>query len=493
MKILTQCRVVRQEGRARREVVAFLDPHMAVRGKVLDRWDEPGWVVGAAYKAEPASRLKLHPCIGPGSFRLPRIQEAVVAKDALETSDKERVMTATKEHLNVGTIGHIDHGKTTLTAALTAVSAARGFGKAITYDQIAKASEAQGRRDATKIMTIASAHVEYETAKRHFAHVDCPGHADYIKNMITGAAQMDVAIMLLDATAGPQQQTREHALLARQVGIENIVAFINKVDAADPELIELVEMEGIEMLESQGFENVQFIKGSAKLALEEISRNDGAFIEGPSPLVPIIELLDALDAFAIPERNLSGQFMLPVEDTFSIPGRGTVATGCVARGSVRVGDKVEIVGLQEDGNPRVVVVTGTQAFHKDIEAAVAGQNVGLLLRGVKQDEIQRGQVLAAPGTVQARTGGKAQFFCLSKEEGGRHTPFFSGYKPQFFFGTTDVTGVITLGDEHEMVAPGEAASFSFELEKSVGIAAGTRFAVREGSKTVGRGMVTEVQ
>jgi elongation factor Tu len=395
-----------------------------------------------------------------------------------------------KEHINIGTIGHVDHGKTTLTAALTAVQAARVGGTAKSYDEIAKASEAQGRRDPTKILTIATSHVEYESEKRHYAHIDCPGHADYIKNMITGAAQMDGAILLVDASQGPQQQTREHILLARQVGIEQMVAFINKVDIADRELVELVELEAAEMLASQGFHDVAMIRGSALGAVREIEK--GA-IDGPW-VKAIITLVEALDRIPIPARDVGSPFLMPVEHVHTIQGRGTVATGRIARGAVRVGDEVEIVGLlDEEEKPRRVVVTGVQAFHKDIEQGEAGQNIGMLLRGVKRDEIVRGQILAAPGSIRPHAKGRAEFYALSAKEGGRTTSFGIGYRPQFFIGTTDVTGTVVGIDDREVVVPGERATLTFELEKAVGIEAGMRFALREGGKTVGAGLVTTVE
>ena len=405
-------------------------------------------------------------------------------------------MAAQKEHLNVGTIGHVDHGKTTLTAAITMVQAARGLGTAVTYDEIAKASEAQGRRDPTKIVTIASAHVEYESETRHYAHVDCPGHADYIKNMITGAAQMDAAIMLVDASQGPQQQTREHALLARQVGIEHIVVFINKVDIADPELVELVELEAGEMLASQGYLNPPMIRGSARKAIET-AREVGALASYSGQLRMeldcIVQLVAALDAVPLPTRDTEGPFLLPVEHVHTIPGRGTVVTGRVSRGMVKVGEEVEIVGLVDElAKPRVVVVTGTQAFHKNIEAAVAGQNVGILLRGVKNDEISRGQVLARPGSVQSHRRVTATFYALAEKEGGRKTPFGLGYRPQCFFGTTDVTAEVKGLDGKDLVLPGDRATMDLELHKLVGVEPGMRFAVREGGKTVGAGLVTAV-
>jgi elongation factor Tu len=395
-----------------------------------------------------------------------------------------------KEHINIGTIGHVDHGKTTLTAALTAVQAARVGGRAIGYDEIAKASESQGRRDPTKILTIATAHVEYESDRRHYAHIDCPGHADYIKNMITGAAQMDGAILLIDASQGPQQQTREHVLLARQVGIEHMVAFINKVEIADRELIDLVELEAAEMLASQGYEDVPMIRGSALGAVREIA----AGVSGGPWVRAIAGLVDALDRIPLPVRDVAAPFLMPVENVYTIAGRGTVATGRISRGVVRVGAEVEIVGLlDEDEKPRRVVVTGVQAFHKDLAEGVAGQNVGLLLRGVKRDEIARGQVLAAPGSIQPHAKGRAELYVLGEKEGGRAKPFGTGYRPQFFFGTTDVTGTLIEIEGSDVVAPGGRAALTFELDKPVGVEPGMRFALREGSKTVGAGVVTAVE
>lgn len=395
----------------------------------------------------------------------------------------------TKEHINVGTIGHVDHGKTTLTAAITAVQAMKTGGKAKSYDEIAKASESQGRRDETKIVTIATSHVEYESDTRHYAHIDCPGHADYVKNMITGAAQMDGAIILIDASQGPQQQTREHALLARQVGIKHMVAFINKCDIADDELIELVEMEAGEMLESQGYNNVPMIRGSALKALQSAQKNE--INEDTECISKLIEAMDK--NIPIPKRDLEGNFLMPIEGVHTIPGRGTVVTGRVSRGSVKVGDQVEIVGLMDENKkPRPVVVTGTQAFHKDIPSADAGLNVGLLLRGVKKDEVVRGQIMAKPGSIKPHAKARAEFYALATKEGGRKTPFSSGYSPQFFFGTTDVTGNIDVVDE-ELVIPGEHATIDISLFKPVGIEKGMRFAVREGGKTVGAGVVLSVE
>jgi elongation factor Tu len=394
-----------------------------------------------------------------------------------------------KEHINVGTIGHVDHGKTTLTAALTAVQAAKVGGRAVSYDDIARASESQGRRDPTKVLTIVSAHVEYESATRHYAHIDCPGHADYIKNMITGAAQMDGAILLIDASQGPQQQTREHILLARQVGIEHLVAFVNKVDIADRELIELVELEGAEMLASQGFREVPMIRGSARGAVLDLAagRLDSPWVQA------IGVLIEALDRIPLPARDVAAPFLMPVENVHTIPGRGTVATGKVSRGQVAVGEELEIVGLLgEDEKPRRVVVTGTQAFHRDIASADAGQNVGLLLRGLKRDELERGQTLVRPGSIRPHARGWAEFYCLAAKEGGRATPFGVGYTPQFFFGTTDVTGRVVAIEGAEHVVPGDRATIEFALQKPVGVEPGMRFAVREGGKTVGAGVVVRV-
>ncbi len=400
-------------------------------------------------------------------------------------------MSQNKEHINIGTIGHVDHGKTTLTAALTAVQAMRTGGQARSYDEIAKASEAQGRRDPSKIVTIVASHVEYESATRHYAHIDCPGHADYVKNMITGAAQMDGAILLVDASQGPQQQTREHILLARQVGIEHLVAFINKIDIADPELVDLVELEATEMLASQGFVNVPMVRGSALGALKELAKGEQ---DGPG-VKAIAALVEAIDrSIPLPPRDVEGSFLMPVENVHTVPGRGTVATGRVSRGVARVGHEIEIVGAYDESDrPRKVVVTGTQAFHRDVPAAEAGMNVGLLLRGVKRDEIARGQILAAPASIIAHAKGQATFYMLAEKEGGRAKPFGIGYRPQFFFGTTDVTGSIVEIEGNTVVDPGSRATIAFELVRAVGIEQGMRFAVREGGKTVGAGLVTTVR
>ena len=399
-------------------------------------------------------------------------------------------MSQKKEHINVGTIGHVDHGKTTLTAALTAVQAARVGGEAKSYDAIAKASAAQGRRDPTKILTISTAHVEYASATRQYAHIDCPGHADYVKNMIVGAAQMDGAILLVDGSQGPEMQTQEHVLLAQQVGIEHVVVFINKLDVADPELVDLVELETVELLEKYGISDAPVVKGSALQAVRDVA--EGRL---DSPWVKSIEqLVDALDASVpSPERQTDAPFLMPVENVYTVPGRGTVATGRVVRGTAKVGDDVEIVGLlDEHAKPQRVVVTGTQAFHRDIPQAEPGQNVGLLLRGVKRDALARGQVLAAPASVKPHATGHAQLYVLSANEGGRKTAFGVGYRPQFFFGTTDVTGTfVDLGDR-PTVAPGERATVRFELHRAVGIEPGMRFAVREGGRTIGAGVVVDV-
>ena len=390
----------------------------------------------------------------------------------------------TKPHINVGTIGHVDHGKTTLTAALCTVQSARGFGKAVSYDEVAKASESHGRRDATKILTIATAHVEYETTARHYAHIDCPGHADYVKNMITGAAQMDGAVLVVSAADGPMPQTREHILLARQVNVPHLVIFLNKVDLVDdPELLELVELEVRELLDKYDFpgSDVPVIKGNALAALQNP--------KDPEKTKCIDELLEALDKhIPIPERHVDQPFLMSVEDVFSIKGRGTVATGRIERGRVKVGDEVEIVGLTETQR---TVVTGVEMFNKILSAGEAGDNVGCLLRGTKKDEVERGQVLAAPGTILPHTKFESQVYVLTEEEGGRHTPFFSGYRPQFYFRTTDVTGSLHLKDA-EMCMPGDNLSMDVCLGKAVAMEQGVRFAVREGGRTVGSGVVAKV-
>ena len=388
-----------------------------------------------------------------------------------------------KPHVNVGTIGHVDHGKTTLTAALTKVAAEKGWAKFIPYDEVAKASESQGRRDPTKILTIATSHVEYSTANRHYAHVDCPGHADYVKNMITGAAQMDGAILVVSAADGPMPQTREHVLLARQVGGPKIVVFLNKVDLIDdPELLDLVELEVRELLTKNGFdgEGAPVIRGMAVKALN----GDPAGTEG------ILKLYEALDTYIpIPERDVDKAFMMPVEDIFSISGRGTVVTGRVERGRIKVGDEIEIVGIRPTQKS---TVTGVEMFRKLLDSGEAGDNIGVLLRGTKKDDVERGQVLAKPGSITPHTKFKGEVYILNKEEGGRHTPFFKGYRPQFYFRTTDVTGVAQLPEGTEMVMPGDNVNLTVELIAPIAMEKGVRFAIREGGRTVGAGTVTEV-
>ena len=389
--------------------------------------------------------------------------------------------TRTKPHVNVGTIGHIDHGKTTLTAAITKYESLKRGGTFVGYDEIDKAPEEKERG-----ITIATAHVEYETEKRHYAHVDCPGHADYIKNMITGAAQMDGAIIVVAATDGPMPQTREHILLARQVGVPNIIVFMNKCDLVDdPELLDLVEMEVRELLTSYGFpgDDVPVIKGSALKALEADS------IDSPD-FQCITELLDALDSYLPePQREMDKPFLMPIEDVFTISGRGTVVTGRVERGVIKVSDEVEIVGIHPTMKS---TCTGVEMFRKLLDQGQAGDNIGVLLRGVKREEVERGQVLAAPKSITPHKKYKAEVYVLSKEEGGRHTPFFSGYRPQFYFRTTDVTGVITLEEGVEMVMPGDNATFNVELICPVAMEQGLRFAIREGGHTVGAGVVTQI-
>jgi elongation factor Tu len=387
-----------------------------------------------------------------------------------------------KTHVNVGTIGHVDHGKTTLTAAILAVQAHAGFARAKSYADIARGGTV---RDESKTVTITLSHVEYETATRHYAHIDCPGHADYIKNMITGAAQMDGAILLVDGSQGPQHQTKEHILLARQVGVERIVVFINKVDIADPELLELVVAEARECLELHGYGGSPVVFGSALGALRDPAR-DGDCIR---------ELLEAMTThFPDPVRDFDAPFMMPIEGVHTIPGRGTVVTGRIERGVLPVGATVEIVGLVDaEAKPRQVVVTGIQTFHKDKPEARAGENCGLLLRGVGRDEVVRGQVLIAPGSVRSRTKARAELFVIPEKEGGRHTPIFPGYSPQFFFGTTDVTGALAMLHGMLMINPGDHAEVSLELQKPVGMEPGMRFAVREGGKTVAAGVILSVE
>lgn len=386
-----------------------------------------------------------------------------------------------KPHVNIGTIGHVDHGKTTLTAAITTVLANRGLAESFKYDEIDKAPEEKERG-----ITINTAHVEYQTDNRHYAHVDCPGHADYVKNMITGAAQMDGAILVCSAADGPMPQTREHILLASRVGVDYIVVFLNKADMVDDEeLLELVEMEVRELLSEYNFpgDDIPVIKGSALQALENPTDEKA--------IAPILELMEAVDSYIpTPERATDKPFLMPVEDVFTITGRGTVATGRVERGVLHVGDEVEIVGLSEDS--RKVVVTGIEMFRKLLDEAQAGDNVGVLLRGVQRTDIERGQVLAKVGSVKPHKKFVGQVYVLKKEEGGRHTPFFDGYRPQFYFRTTDVTGNIQLEDGVEMVMPGDNAKFIIELITPIAIDEGLRFAIREGGRTVGSGVVTKI-
>ena len=383
-----------------------------------------------------------------------------------------------KPHVNIGTIGHVDHGKTTLTAAISATLAKRGLAQKVDFGSIDKAPEEKARG-----ITINTAHIEYETAKRHYAHVDCPGHADYVKNMITGAAQMDGAILVIAATDGPMAQTREHILLARQVGVPKMVVFLNKCDMVDdPELLDLVEMEVRELLNSYGFDgdNTPIIRGSALKALE----GDPAYED------KIMELMDAVDEWIpTPERDNTKPFLMSIEDVFTITGRGTVVTGRVERGELKLNDEVEIVGLKPT---QKTVVTGIEMFRKQLDFAEAGDNAGVLLRGISREQVQRGQVLAKPGTVTPHTKFEAQVYVLSKEEGGRHTPFFSNYRPQFYFRTTDVTGVVTLPEGTEMVMPGDNVNMSVELIAPIAIENGTKFSIREGGRTVGAGTVTKI-
>jgi elongation factor Tu len=387
----------------------------------------------------------------------------------------------TKPHVNVGTIGHVDHGKTTLTAAITLAQAKKHGGDAIAFDQIDKAPEERERG-----ITIATAHVEYETANRHYAHVDCPGHADYVKNMITGAAQMDGAIVVVSAADGPMPQTREHILLARQVNVPYIVVFMNKVDMVDDEeLLELVELEIRELLSEYDFpgDDIPVVMGSALKALEAGGEGDDANC--------IQELMDAIDSYIPqPKRDIEKPFLMPVEDVFSITGRGTVATGRIERGIVKKGEEVELVGMSEES--RKTVVTGVEMFRKLLDEGRAGDNAGLLLRGVGKDEIERGQVLAAPGSIKPHTKFKAEVYVLTKEEGGRHTPFFNGYRPQFYFRTTDVTGAAQLPEGVEMVMPGDNVQMEVELITPIAMDPELRFAIREGGRTVGAGVVTEI-
>ncbi len=390
----------------------------------------------------------------------------------------------TKPHVNIGTIGHVDHGKTTLTAAITKVLGMKGDAEFVAYDMIDKAPEERARG-----ITINTAHVEYQTDKRHYAHVDCPGHADYIKNMITGAAQMDGTILVVAATDGPMAQTREHIILARQVGVPAIVVFMNKCDQVDdPELLDLVEMEIRETLSENEFpgDEIPIIRGSALKALECTSTdvNDPAY-------APIIELMDAVDSYIpTPDRKADLPFLMPVEDVFTITGRGTVATGRVERGQVKTGDEVEIVGLSDE--KKKTVVTGVEMFRKILDYAEAGDNIGVLLRGIQRTEIERGQVICKPGSIHPHTKFRGQVYVLSKDEGGRHTPFFNNYRPQFYFRTTDVTGIITLDEGVEMCMPGDNIEMNVELITPIAIEEGLRFAIREGGRTVGSGVVTKI-
>jgi elongation factor Tu len=387
----------------------------------------------------------------------------------------------TKPHVNVGTIGHVDHGKTTLTAAITLLLEKRDLATYVSFDEIDKAPEERERG-----ITIATAHVEYETENRHYAHVDCPGHADYVKNMITGAAQMDGAIVVVSASDGPMPQTREHILLARQVGVPSLVVYMNKVDQVDdPELLELVELEVRELLSQYEFpgDEIPLIAGSALKALESGDP------ESPE-CASIFELLEAVDSYIpIPERDIDKPFLMPVEDVFSISGRGTVATGRVERGVVTVGDEVEIVGLRETVK---TVATGVEMFRKLLDRGEAGDNIGVLLRGIKREDVERGQVLAVPGSITPHTRFEAEVYILSKEEGGRHTPFFSGYRPQFYFRTTDVTGIMQLPEGVEMVMPGDNVTVESELITPIAMEEGLRFAVREGGRTVGAGVISKI-
>ncbi|MEI8139068.1 MAG: elongation factor Tu [bacterium] len=398
----------------------------------------------------------------------------------------KETFSRTKPHVNVGTIGHVDHGKTTLTAALTYVQSLCGLSTYIKYDQVAKASESQGRRDPTKILTIATSHVEYSSVNRHYAHVDCPGHADYVKNMITGAAQMDGAILVVSASDGPMPQTREHILLARQVGVPKVVVFLNKVDTVDdPELLDLVELEIRELLSKYDYpgDDTPIIRGSALGAIKATTADDPA-------CQCIKDLMNALDTF-IPEpvRVIDQAFLLSIEDVFSIEGRGTVVTGRIERGIIKVGEEVEIVGLK----PTVkTIVTGVEMFRKLLDQGQAGDNVGCLLRSTKKEDVERGQVLAKPGSITPHTTFKCEVYVLSKEEGGRHTPFFKGYRPQFYFRTTDVTGDITLPDGVEMVMPGDNISMTVTLIAPIAMEKSMRFAIREGGRTVGAGTVSEI-
>jgi elongation factor Tu len=395
-----------------------------------------------------------------------------------------------KIHVNVGTIGHVDHGKTTLTSAITKVTAALYGGRAVDFAEIDSAPEERRRG-----ITINVAHVEYESPRRHYAHIDCPGHADFVKNMIAGAAQMDGAILLVDGSQGPQPQTREHVLLARQVGVAHVVVFVNKTDVADPELLELVEIETRELLAAQGYHDVPVVRGSALRALQavETGRADDPFIAGIRALV---ETLD--HAIPDPTRDFDGPFLMPIEGVHTIPGRGTVVTGCVQRGVLaRDNALVEIIGLGDGGErSEPIVVTGIQSFHRDLLEARAGENVGLLLRSVGREAVVRGQVVAAPGTIRSHAVGEAELYVLTAAEGGRSKPFAAGYRPQFFFGTTDVTGTIVpaaTDDAAAIIRPGDRARVGFELQRAIGVEPGMRFALREGGRTIGAGLVTAVR
>ncbi len=391
-----------------------------------------------------------------------------------------------KPHVNIGTIGHVDHGKTTLTAAITMALAKKGLSEVRTFDSIDNAPEERERG-----ITIATAHVEYSTANRHYAHVDCPGHADYVKNMITGAAQMDGAILVVAATDGPMPQTREHILLARQVGVPKIVVYMNKVDLVDDEeLVELVEMELRELLTEYEFpgDDTPIIKGSALQALEAASSDDVPADD--ERMNSIWELMDAVDEYIpIPERDADKPFLMPVEDVFSITGRGTVATGRVERGQVKIGEEIVLLGL---GMDKKTVVTGIEMFRKELDSAIAGDNAGVLMRGINKDEIQRGMVLAKPNTITPHKSFEGEVYILSKDEGGRHTPFFNGYRPQFYFRTTDVTGIATLPEGTEMVMPGDHVKLKIEMISEIAMDEGLRFAIREGGRTVGSGVVTKI-
>jgi elongation factor Tu len=404
----------------------------------------------------------------------------------------KEVFQRTKPHVNVGSIGHVDHGKTTLTSAMTKVMEFKGLSKFKSYDDIAKASESQGRRDETKILTIATAHVEYSTENRHYAHVDCPGHADYIKNMITGAAQMDGAILVVSAADGPMPQTREHIILARQVNVPKIIVFLNKVDLVDdPELLDLVEMEVRDLLNKYEFpgDKTPIIRGCAIKAMRAKDLND-------PECKPIVELLKAMDEYIpVPQRETDKPFLLPVEDVFSIKGRGTVGTGRVERGKVRVGEEIEIIGLSKD--IRKTVVTGVEMFNKTLDEGRAGDNIGVLLRGIEKKDLERGQVIAAPKSITPHTKFMSEVYVLTKEEGGRHTPFFANYKPQFYFRTTDVTGAVKAlisrdGKPAEMCMPGDHIAMEVEIISPIAMEDGLRFAIREGGKTVGAGVVTKI-